>query len=421
MFRKLVSLDEAKRRLHDKFSSGPSGVERVPLSQTYDRVLAEDVIASIDVPPFDRPTVDGYAVRASDTFGADEDRAKPLRLVGTTSVGEPPKVIVKRGTAVETMTGAPLPKGADAAVMLEYTSRKDDAVLVYRPVSTGENVMRAGSDIKKGEILLVADRRLTPREVGSLAAVGSTEVTVYKRPKVAVLSTGAEIMELGRPLSPGKIYDINAHALSAAVLECGGEAINLGIVPDEIDRLRQVLERALGSADVVITSGGVSVGPKDIVPEVVDSLGEPGVLVSGVAVKPGKPLTIALIKGKPIFSLPGHPTSSLLMFHLVVRPVISRMGGRPEDSPIFLEARTATKLFPARGRRTFVMVQLIRDETGELLASPVPLGLSGAITTLAEAEGFVEIHETQQFVDAGDKVMVHLFQPRQSQHYTLEL
>jgi putative molybdopterin biosynthesis protein len=414
MFRKLVSLDEAKRMLLDKFSSDPLGVERVPLSQAYDRVLAEDVVASIDVPPFDRSTVDGYAVRALDTFGADEDMAKTLRFCGSTSVGEPPRVVVERGTTVETVTGAPLPKGADAAVMLEHTSRKDDTVFVYRPVSLGENVMRASSDIKKGEILLESGRRLTPREVGVLAAVGSTEVTVYKRPRVAVLSTGAEIMELGRPLSPGKVYDINAYALSAAVLECGGEPINLGIVPDERDRLKQVLERALGSADVVITSGGVSVGPKDIVPEVVNSLGEPGVLVSGVAVKPGKPVTIALIKGKPIFSLPGHPTSSLLMFHLIVRPVISSMTGRPEDSPIFLKARTATKLFSARGRRTFVMVKLIRDEAGELLASPVPLGLSGAITTLAKAEGFIEIHETQQFIDAGEEVTVHLFQPRQN-------
>lgn len=410
MFRKLLSLDEAQQILKQNFSPKPVGVERVSLSKAYDRVLAEDVVAPIDVPPFDRSTVDGYAVRAVDTFGADEDRPVALKFCGEVTVGESPSIVVENGMAAEIATGAPLPKGADAVVMVEYSTRMDDNVFIHRPVSKGENTMEAGSDIRKGEKILKKYQRLSSRAIGVLAALGLTEVDVYKRPKVAILSTGAEVVEPGKPLPSGKIYDINAYAFSAAVLECGGEPINLGIISDDRNQLKVAFKKALDSADAVITSGGVSVGPKDIIPQVVNTLGKPGVIVSGIAVKPGKPTTIAIIDGKPVFSLPGHPTSSLLMFHVIVRPIICRMAGRTEDTPSVINAVSATKMFPARGRRTFVMVNLTSDKTGKLLASPVPTGLSGAITTLARADGFVEIPEKQQFINTGDEVTVYLFQ-----------
>jgi putative molybdopterin biosynthesis protein len=197
--------------------------------------------------------------------------------------------------------------------------------------------------------------------------------------------------------------------LSAAVLEAGGEPINLGIVPDKKDKLTKALKTALGSADAVITSGGVSVGPKDFTPQIVDSLGKPGVIISGVAVKPGKPLTIAVADGKPIFSLPGNPTSALLMFNLLVHPILVKLAGRPEEELPKLKAVAAQKMFPARGRRTFVMVNLNYDKTGKLLVTPVPTGLSGAITTLTRADGFVEISEKQQFIDVGTEIDVYLF------------
>jgi molybdenum cofactor synthesis domain-containing protein len=414
VFRKLLSLDEAKQILKQNFSPKPVGVERVPLSKAYDRVLAEDIMAPMDVPPFDRSTVDGYAVRAVDTFGADEDRPVALKFCGQVTVGESPSIVVEKGMAAEIATGAPLPKGADAVVMVEYSTRRDDNVFIHRPVSKGENMMEAGSDIRKGEKILEQYQRLSSREIGVLAALGLTEVDVYERPRVAILSTGAEVVEPGKPLPSGKIYDINAYAFSAAVLECGGEPINLGIIPDDRTRLKAAVKRALDSADAVMTSGGVSVGPKDLIPQVVDTLGKPGVIVSGIAVKPGKPTTIAMVDGKPVFSLPGHPTSSLLMFHMIVRPIICRMAGRTEETPSMLKAVAATKMFPARGRRTFVMVNLTCDKTGKQLASPVPVGLSGAITTLARADGFVEIPEKQQFVNTGDEVTVHLFQSKKS-------
>jgi len=409
VFRKLLSLDEAKQILKQNFSPEPIGVERVSLSEAHDRVLAEGIMAPMDVPPFDRSTVDGYAVRAVDTFGADEDRFVALKFCGQVTIGESPKTVVEKGMAAEIATGAPLPKGADAVAMVEYSTRRDDKVFINRPVSKGENMMAAGSDIRKGEEILKKHQRLASREIGILAALGLTEVDVNKRPRVAILSTGAEVVEPGKPLPSGKIYDINAYALSAAVLECGGEPINLGIIPDDRTQLKAAAKRALGSADAVITSGGVSVGPKDLIPQVVSTLGKPGVIISGIAVKPGKPTTISIVDGKPVFSLPGHPTSSLLMFHVIVRPIICKMAGRTEEIPSTLKALAATKMFPARGRRTFVMVNLTHDKTGKPLASPVPTGLSGAITTLARADGFVEITEKQQFIDAGTETSVCLF------------
>ena len=387
-------------------------MERISLSKAYDRVLAEDVVAPMNVPPFDRSTVDGYAVRAVDTFGADEDRPIALKFCGQVTVGEFPSIVVESGMAAEIVTGAPLPKGADAVVMVEYSTRRDDNILIHRPVSKGENIMEAGSDIRKGEKILEKYQTLSSRDIGVLAALGLTEVYVYKRPKVTILSTGAEIVEPGKPLPSGKIYDINAYAFSAAVLECGGEPTNLGIILDEKSQLKAAIKKALNSADVVITSGGVSVGPTDIVPQVVDALGKPGVILSGIAVKPGKPTTIAIVNGKPIFSLPGHPTSSLLMFHVIVRPIICKMAGQTEESPSVLKTVAATKMFPAKGRRTFVMVNLTYDKAGKLTASPVPVGLSGAITTLARADGFVEIPEKQQFIDVGTTINVYLFSKR---------
>ena len=409
MFRKLLSFDEAKQLLEQTFDAKPVGVETVSISEAHERVLAQDIVAPLNIPPFSRSTVDGYAVKAADTFGASEDQPVTLKFCGHVVIGESPNVAVKNGLAAEIVTGAPLPDGADSVVMVEQTTQKGNNISVHRPVSIDENLMAAGSDIRKGETVLKAGRFLGSREIGVVAAIGLTEVVVYRRPKVAVLSSGGEVVAPGEPLPPGKIYDINAHTICAAVREAGGEPINLGIVPDKKDKLTKALKNALGSADAVITSGGVSVGPKDFTPQVVDSLGKPGVIISGVAVKPGKPMTIAVVDGKPVFSLPGNPTSSLFMFNVFVHPVIVKLAGRPEEELPKLKAVAAKKMFPARGRRTFIMVNLAYDKNGTLLVSPVPTGLSGAITTLAKADGFVEISEKQQFVDAGTEIDVYLF------------
>jgi len=350
-------------------------------------------------------------VKSTDTFGADEDKPIALKLCGQVNVGETPKVQVQKGTAAQIVTGAPMPEGADSVVMIEYTVQKDQRILVHSSVSKGENVMRAGSDIREGETSLRRGTVLSSHEIGVLAALGLDRVDVFKRPRVAIISTGAEVVEPGKPLPSGKIYDINAHTLSAAVAECGGEPLNLGIVPDQTDRMKAALKKALSQADITITSGGVSVGPTDIIPKVLNTLGKPGVIVYGIVIRPGKPTTMAVIDGKPVFSLPGHPTSVLLIFHLFVRPIVAKMSGKGVEHPVIVRAATSERLFPAKGRRTFVTVTLKRDRSGKILASPVPTGLSGAITTSAKADGFTEIHEDQQFVDAGETVTVQLFKP----------
>ncbi len=413
MFRKLVHFEKALQILQREFPIRPIDVEQVTLSEALGRILAHEVLSPENVPSFDRSTVDGYAVKAADTFGADENRPVTLTLKGYVAIGGLPHAIVRNGAVAEIVTGAPLPSGADAVVMVEYAVQRGNVISIHRPVSKGENIMKAGSDVQKGEKILRKGQVLGPREVGALAAIGLPKVSVFKKPKIAVLSTGEEIVEQGKPLPPGKVYDINTHTLSSAVQSFGGDPINLGVVPDDFGLLKAALDKALGLADVVITSGGVSVGPKDIVPRVLDTLGKPGVIVNGIAVKPGKPTTIAVVNKKLIFSLPGHPTSSLMMFYLLARPVLDQLTGKHEGAPQTLKAVAATRMFPARGRKTFTMVTIDHGKSGRLVASPVPLGLSGAISTLTKADGFVEIEEERQFVDVGEEVTVSLFRYKQ--------
>ncbi len=408
MFRRLFTFEDAKRAIEKHFKAKPLGVEEVPLLEACNRVLAENIIAPLDIPPFSRSTVDGYAVKAGDTFGADENRPVKLMLCGTVNVGEMPKVKVERGTAAEIMTGAPIPEGADAVIIAEKTERKNGEVYVYAAVAKDENVMKAGADIKRGGMVAKRGQLLGAREIGAIAAVGFSKVKVYKIPRVAVLSTGEEVTEPGKSLAPGKVYDINAYSLSAAVVESGGKPVYLGVFPDDPNEIENALKRALTLADVVVTSGGVSVGPKDVIPQTLSLLGKPGVIVCGIATKPGKPTTVAVLDGKPVFALPGHPTSALLIFYLLVRPIIKRMAGKQTVETATLKAFSSTRMFSARGRRTFIMVKLKRDERQRFVAEPVPTGLSGAITTLLRADGFIEIPKNQQFVDAEEEVTVHL-------------
>ena len=408
MFRRLMSFDEAKRVINEQLKPEPLGVEEVPLLEAYKRVLGENVISPLNIPPFNRSIVDGYAVKAEDTFGAEENQPAKLIVRGMVSVGEPPSIRVRKGEAAETVTGAPIPEGADAVVMVEDTDREGAELRVFRAITRDGNVMKRGADIKKGETVLAAGRVFGASEIGVLAAIGLTKVKAFKVPVVAVLSTGGEVTEPGKELPAGKIYDINAYSLSIAVRESGGIPVYLGVVPDDEVELVKALEHALASVDIVMTSGGVSVGPKDLTPRIVDSLGKPGVLLSGIAVKPGKPTTVALVGKKPVFAMPGHPTSALLLFHLLARPVIQRMAGRPTTENKTVKALAATRMFSAKGRRTFVMVTLKRGKLNGLVAEPVETGASGAITTLAKADGYVEIPANQQFIDAGEEITVTL-------------
>jgi molybdenum cofactor synthesis domain-containing protein len=404
-----MTLDEAQKAIEDQFKPIALGEEDAVLLEAYNRVLSEDVVSTLDIPPFNRSTVDGYAVKAKDTFGAEENEPVTLKVSGLVSVGEVPKVKVAKGEAVEIVTGAQIPDGADAVVMVEDTERENDELHVFSAVTVNENVMKKGSDVKKGEIVLRKGQVLGSSEIGVLAALGLAKAKVSKIPIVAVLSTGGEVTELGKPLPPGKIYDINAYSLSAAVVESGAKPVYFGVIPDDKAALLKALQTALASADMVITSGGVSIGSKDYTPQIVDSLGKPGIVVYGIAVKPGKPTTVGFISDKPVFSLPGHPTSALLIFYLLARPLIQRLAGRPVMAFKTVKAVAGSRMFSAKGRRTFVMVKLEFDKSCRLIAVPVETGASGAITTLAKADGFVDIPENEQFIDENQEVEVVLF------------
>ncbi len=409
MFRKLMALEEAQRAIQAQFKPAFLGEEDTVLLEAYNRVLSQDVVSTLDIPPFNRSTVDGYAVHAEDTFGADENQPATLKVTGAVSIGEQPKIAILPGETVEIVTGAPIPEGANAAVMVEDTEREDSDLHVFTPVKINENVMKKGSDIKQGSVMLKKGQVLGSSEIGALAALGMTSIKVLRIPMVAVLSTGGEVTDPGKPLPPGKIYDINAYSISTAVIESGGKPVYFGSVPDDKEALTKALQTAVTSADMVITSGGVSVGPKDYTAQIVDSLGKPGIVVYGIAVKPGKPTTVGFIGEKPVICLPGHPTSALLIFYLMVKPLIQQLAGRSITGMKNVRAFAGARMFSAKGRRTFVMVKLEFDKDCRLIAEPVETGASGAITTLAKADGFVEIGENEQFIDVDQEVSVALF------------
>ena len=408
MFRELASFDSSKKLIFNKINPKPLGSERISLLKAHLRTLSEDIISDLNIPPFHRSTVDGFAVKAEDTFDAEENNPVKLNIVGSINVGFCSELVLGNGEAVEIVTGAPIPSGANAVVMVENTQKHENQILIYRAVSQDENVMKKGTDVKKGEIVLKKGAVLEASKIGVLAAIGLDYVQVFRLPKIAIISTGAEITTPGKKLLPGKIYDINAYSLSAAVLKSGGEPIYQGVVPDDEVSLRNALKEALLSSDIVITSGGVSVGPKDYTPRVVNCLGKPGVILSGIAVKPGKPTTVALIGKKPVFSLPGHPTSALLIFHLLVHPIIQKICGKTLIENQTIKAILDTRLFSAKGRKTYITVTLTRDKKQKLIATPTKTGVSGAITTLSKADGFVEIAANQQFIDSNEEVNVTL-------------
>ncbi len=409
MFRKLMTFEEAKKAIEEHFKPAFLGDEEAVLLEAYNRVLSEDIVSALDIPGFNRSTMDGYAVKAQDTVGADENQPVTLKVTGALNIGEQPQIKVETGEAVEIVTGAPMPEGADAVVMVEDTEHEDSELHVYTAVTSNENVMKKGSDVKKGAVVLKKGQVLGSSEIGVLAALGLKSVKVQKIPVVAVLSTGGEVTELGRELQAGKIYDINAYSISAAVIESGAKPVYFGVVPDDKAALSKAMQTAVASADMVITSGGVSVGPRDYTPQIVDSLGKPGIVVYGIAVKPGKPTTVGFVGDKPVFSLPGNPTSALLIFYLLARPLILSLAGRPVTPMNMVRAVAGSRMFSAKGRRTFVMVKIEFDETCRLIAAPVETGASGAITTLVDADGFVEIAENEQFVDVDQEVAVVLF------------
>ena len=387
----------------------PVGIAHVKLEEALWRVLAEDVVAQIDVPGFRRATMDGYAVRAEDTYGADVDEPVRLRLVGRVEMGKPALDRVGPGECVEIATGAMLPEGADAVVRVEATEKRGRDVLVFEAVAPGQNVMERGADIKAGETALCSGELLTPAKLGVLSALGLEDVAVFEKPRVAVISTGAELLRPGESLEPGKIYDINWITMMSAIRIALCEPLFLGIAGDELNDLVNRLSEGLGQADAVIATGASSIGASDLMRDALQALGA-RLLLDGVRCKPGKPTIIALHGRKPVFCLPGNPTSALMMFVVFVEPFLARMAGLREVRRPVVMAKLASRILPDTGRYNFVPVSLSRGADGSLLARPIAKG-SGAITSLSSAHGFVEVQEGTPLVEEGSEVLVRLFWP----------
>jgi molybdenum cofactor synthesis domain-containing protein len=381
------------------------------LAEALGRALAEDVAAPIDVPPFDRSNVDGFAVRSTDLASAGE--AAPVRMVLNDEViacGTQPVRPVLSGTATSIATGGPVPRGADAIVMVEHTQPAGPrAIEIRRAASPGQFVSYAGSDIARGEALLRAGTLIGSREIGMLAACGISEVAVARKPRVAIISTGDELVQPGSPLTPAAIYDTNGAIVTAAITENGGEAAFLGAIPDDEAQLEAAMHEALETSDMLVLSGGTSKGAGDVSHRIIARLGQPGIIAHGVALKPGKPLCLAVCDGKPVVILPGFPTSAMFTFHDMIVPVLRRMAGLPPRSDARVSAKIPVRIASELGRTEFVMVSLVEGLEG-LIAYPAGKG-SGAITSFAQADGFLRIDALADQMPAGAEAEVTLFAP----------
>ncbi|HYM90191.1 MAG TPA: gephyrin-like molybdotransferase Glp, partial [bacterium] len=406
-FLHIRSVADARARFVAAWSPGPPRTEAIALAQAYRRVLGQDVPAPEDLPPHPRSVVDGYAVRAADTFGASEGLPAYLAVTGEVLMGQAPGHAIGLGEAVRIPTGGVLPPGADAVVMVEHTETLPggppaagagsspavplEGVEVRRPVAPGENVIQPGEDICREDVVLRAGTVLRPPHIGLLAGLGVIQVCAAVPPRVAILSTGDEVVPPERTPAAGQVRDINGPALCAAVQAEGAQPVFSGIVPDRFDALLAAMRAAKESSDLVLVSGGSSIGPRDEVSRAIDALGPPGVLVHGVAMKPGKPAVLGLCGGTPVVGLPGHPTTVLVVFHVFVREIIGRLLGRAPGPAAVVQARLTRRVASAAGRTDYLRVRLERRD-GLLWATPI-LGKSGLISTMAAADGRAVVPE----------------------------
>lgn len=385
------------------------GTEEIPLEKAAGRVLAENIVSNVDLPDFVRATMDGYAVKASSTFGSTEGNPGYMSIKGAVEMGDAPAFSVASGEAAEISTGGMLPHGADSVVMVEHTEAIDNATIeVYKSVAPGQNVMEKGEDVRKGDTILACGRKLRSQETGLLAALGKETISVYRQPAIAVISTGDEIVPVDEIPGPGHIRDINTYTLANLVRAAGGVPVPLGIVRDNFNDLLETCTKALAQSDMVLISGGSSVGTRDFTIEVLAALPDAGILVHGISISPGKPTILARSRNQVLWGLPGHVVSAMVVFEIVVRPFIEHIAGLSAQHKKVIKpsAMLSRNLSSAQGRIDYVRVRLVEKE-GVLWAEPI-LGKSGLIRTMVQADGLIEIGINSEGLDKGTKVEVLL-------------
>jgi molybdopterin molybdotransferase len=398
-FKKLTSIDVALSNFLGQLEPKRLDSEQVSIQEALGRVTAKEIRAKYDLPLFDRSAVDGYALKAKDTFGVSAFNPKTFKLS---------KNEVGKNEAHELWTGSLVPEGADAVVMLEYTKKSEGKIELATAVTPGENVSKRGEDVKRGNLAVKAGTRLNPHHLGLLAAVGETNIDVVRKPKVAILATGNELVEPGQKLEQGQIVETNRLIFASMCKELGTEPRKLGIAKDDLNEIVTKIKEGSDGADVVITTGGTSVGYPDLVPTAVNQIGKPGVIVHGVAMRPGMPTALAILQGKPVFLLSGNPVAATIGFEVFARPVLLRLLGIKKEPRPVIRAKLTRRVAAALGRRVFLRVRVVEKEGG-FFAEPVRIKGSGVLTTMTKANGYVIIPENREGVEEGELVDVHLF------------
>ncbi|MEM1900585.1 MAG: molybdopterin-binding protein [Candidatus Nezhaarchaeales archaeon] len=404
---KLITLREALQRLEEV--KLPLQVETLNSWEAFGRILAEDVVANIELPPFDKSIRDGYAVKSKDTFLASESNPVKLKLKGWVKMGEMPRLQINDGECAYIPTGAPLPSGSDAVVAVEEAHQEESLVYVFKAVAPGTNVARRGSDVLRGRMVLKRGTRVGVKEVALLAALGRFEVKVYKKPKVSIISTGPELVELGRSLEEGKIYDVNSYMIYSYLSRLSLEPFIKGIANDDVDELKEKVLSSLDYSDMVVVSGGTSKGEGDVLHlSLIEILKERKgkILFHGIALKPGKPTLVAVVDEKPVIGLPGNPTSAFTVLEVLIKPWLLRRVFGSEIKGHHVNAVLTRRVLSFEGKREIIYVKLLNHGT-KLLAQPILKG-SEAVTTFAEADGYIEVPEDVNFIEENSLVEVKL-------------
>jgi molybdopterin molybdotransferase len=392
----------------DRFK--PLSSEKVNIEESLHRVLSEDILSPVNLPEFPRSTVDGFALKAKDTYGTSEKNPAILRLIGEILMGQVSEIEVKDGEAVKVATGGMVPKGADGVEMLEYTGWVDNHTLhAFKPISPLENVIQVGEDVKAGEVVLHRGHLIRPQDIGLMAGIGKTEVNVFLRPKVAVISSGDEIIPIENVPRPGEIRDINRYTIVSMVEEIGGIPFFLGIAKDRFDDLKEKIGLGLKDTDMVIITGGSSVGTLDLTGEVLQTFPGTEILGHGVSIRPGKPTLLADINGKPFLGLPGHPVSAIVIFHFFGKPILKMLSGLSSDivrHQIRIKAKAVRNIPSVPGREDYVRVRL-EEKDGTFWAHPI-FGKSGAISNLVRANGLIRIGINEEGLEEGEEAEVIL-------------